>query len=172
MTTILGIDVSSYRLDGGLITSENFQVAHRILGKAETGKNKRPALEQLVERVGKVQFALEDIIGELAGYCRVDWIVIEDAYGISGRARKALDLTVGAVIAAVPGCTKVKLLKASEWRSYMGAKNTKLAGHGQVKQWLFDGGFLFDGECSLDEHELDALGVALGWAAKLKQGDT
>lgn len=175
MATILGIDVSSYRLDAALIRpGVPFEVQRSILGKAETGKHKRPAIDQLIDRARNVYLAIWDFTGEMP-----DWVVIEDAYGPSGRARKALDLVTGAIIACAPHETQVKLLKASQWRSYLGAKNTKASGHAAVWAYLTEVGY--NGEtgedyplrwqdkfADLDEHEIDALGVALGWAAHLE----
>lgn len=166
MTLILGIDVSSFRIDGALLQSDGFSVHHEILGKPKNS---------LVDRVRNVHHALGQMM-PIDNYFNTivpEWIVIEDAYGMSGRARKALDLTVGALVTSCPAQSGVKLLKASEWRSYLGSKNTKIDGHDHVIGRLANRyPAQVSDAVSMDEHELDALGVALGWEAKLNQGDT
>lgn len=159
MTSILGLDISSTQLDGCLLVDGQAPVLRReTLGKAS---------EPLIERVRRVQWAVprfltDDVLmWSIAGCPKVvDWVVIEDAYGPSGKARKALDLTAGAIISSIPRGAQVALVRCADWRRELGAKNTKESGHRFVLETLLFGGLPFDG---YDEHELDAIGIALAW---------
>jgi hypothetical protein len=160
LTSILGIDLSSTQLDGCLLVDGQPPVLRReTLGKAT---------EPLIERIRRVQNAMDSLITDetsvqwplsISKKPVPDWIVIEDAYGPSGKARKALDLVVGAIIASCPSESQVALVRCADWRRALGAKNTKAEGHVAVYQALLRN----RDDREFDEHELDAIGIALAW---------
>lgn len=162
MTSILGLDISSVRLDAALLVPGQPPVLrHEVLGKSS---------EPLIERLRAVQISLYRLFSgaphdaplqDLVCYPPIDWLVIEDSYGAFRNAVRALDKITGAIIASCPQETQVMLLSTHDWRTAIGCeKNTKEAGHDEVRLT-----FALDEPTwveSLDEHQLDALGIALG----------
>lgn len=156
MTSILGLDISSTQLDGCLLVDGQPPVLRReTLGKAS---------EPLIERLRRVRSAVHAM-----GYrpywglesdswpsppLNVDWVVIEQPAGRYGL--QALLPILGAITASVPSESQIAWRKASEWRSDLGAKNTKIAGHDAVLRMMI-------ASRDYDEHELDAIGISLAF---------
>lgn len=170
MTSILGCDISSFQLDACLLIDDQ----PPVLRRERLGTTKEPLIER-VRRVHPGTISKLSIIDGV-GYVPPDWLVVEDAYGPSGKARKALDLIAGAIIASAPASSQVALVRCADWRREIGAtRNTKDAGHVAVVAALARdhasqmGPECVDPKCAfarlpdLDEHELDAIGIALAW---------
>lgn len=149
---ILGLDISSFAIHGAyLAPGEGHRTHCEILGKRST----KP-----VWRIRNVGEAFSRML-EWAG--PVDWVSVEIPIGEYANVQDALNRVVGAITASTPEPCQVNWHRASEWRHILGVKNTKAAGHAAVFAWLYPGSPLLadatGGE--YDEHELDALGVAL-----------
>lgn len=165
--SVLGLDISSVRLDACLLVpGEPPVLRHEILGKSS---------EPLIERIRRVPAAIAELcvvwhehpnedIG-LWGY--PDWLCIEDSYGAFRNAVRALDKITGAIIASCPSETQVALVSTGDWRKALGAGNTKAQGHEEVLYYLATKTDALI--ATFDEHELDALGIALG-LSKILEG--
>lgn len=173
--SVLGLDISSVRLDACLLVpGEPPLLRHEIIGKSS---------EPLIERIRRVPAAVHKFtfLGEgsrdaSGKYGRgmmatefypivPDWLAIEDSYGAFRNAVRALDKITGAIIASCPSETQVALVSTGDWRKALGcAKNTKDEGHLVVTDVLRRKYRLSWEEYNYNEHELDAIGIALGWA--------
>jgi hypothetical protein len=155
MTSILGIDLSSTQLDACLLVDDQPPVLRReTLGKAT---------EPLIERLRSVPLAVAKLaflwrVGDVVG-CP-DWVVLEQPAGRYGL--HALLPILGAITASVPAESQIGWRKASEWRSDLGVRNSKAAGHHEVKELLCRGWRSVEW-WEFDEHQLDAAGIALAW---------
>jgi hypothetical protein len=95
-------------------------------------------------------------------------LAIERPVGKHFKAAVPLNRILGAITAAVPMVTNVAWMTAQDWRRELGAANlnSKPAGHAAVarvcSEELWSPGKL-PIHSGLDEHELDALGVALAY---------
>lgn len=164
MTSILGLDISSFALHGCLLVPGQPPVLRmQTLGKAT---------DPLIERLRLVPRAMRTICGcriegrptdgKIVNFpaCDADWIVIEQPAGKYGL--HALLPILGAITASVPSECQVAWRKASEWRADLNAKNTKQAGHDAVLRQMI-------ARREYNEHELDALGLVLAWAKILRE---
>lgn len=156
MTSILGIDLSSFQLDACLLIDGQ----PPVLRRERLGTSKEP----LIERVRRIPNAILRLtmVETRDDLCRwrerPDWIVIESAYG---HGAHALHLTTGAIIASCPAESQIATISSGDWRRALNVPNTKAMGHFAVREFM-------NGEHSLmtkdlDEHELDAIGIACGW---------
>jgi hypothetical protein len=159
VTSILGIDLSSTQLDGCLLVDGQPPVLRReTLGKAT---------EPLIERVRRVPFAVLTLTLPSGGQIVPNWIVLEDAFGRFRKADRAMHMVIGAIVASAPRDSQVMLLSCGDWRTAIGAKNTKAEGHVAVYQALLRN----RDDREFDEHELDALGITLGARAILASNE-
>lgn len=150
---ILGLDISSKQLDGCWVGPDGIVWKRASLGKGD-----------LVERLTRIPDAMNTIYGSRRTL--VKEVVIEDAYGPSRTTDKALWGVIGGIIATVPIFARVTVLRTSDWRAELGAKDTKPDGHVAVWKALEDGPWTHGRE--LDEHELDACGISLAWKHRLE----
>lgn len=168
MTTILGLDISSFQIDACLLADgkpPEFKVG--ILGLERKHK-----LEERIGNVGRVVYEFcewrhptSDII------TRPDWLVVEEPFSttIAGKkiVPKALLMVVGAIIASTPTSVTPWLITPSDWREAIGSRNTKLVGHSAVERTMnVDYGIYWENTQHTHD-EIDALGVALGARAIL-----
>lgn len=88
-------------------------------------------------------------------------LVIERPVGTHFKAAVPLNRILGAITAAVPAATNVHWMTAQQWRGELGARNqnSKPAGHDVVRPIAAR----MPIHQRLDEHELDALGLALAY---------
>lgn len=167
---IIGIDLSSVQLDACVLADDSPpQLRRESLGKPN---------DPLIERVRRVPKAIEALCRSAevrrdatistqpgAYYVdrhAIDWIVIEQPAGKYGL--HALLPILGAITASVPAESQIAWRKASEWRSDLGAKNTKADGHEKVMLHAAGHGWDLDSLGMCDEHQLDALGIACAWS--------
>ena len=162
VTSILGIDISSFALHGCLLVDDQ----PPILRMETLGKDKDP----LIERLRRVPLAVSNLTVPtafppykrgVAHMQRPDWVVIEEPAGKYGT--NALRAVLGAITASIPAESQVGWRKASEWRSDLGCANTKAAGHHAVRCELARARITHVSIWGYDEHELDAIGIALAW---------
>lgn len=165
MTTILGLDISSFQIDACLLVDGQPPVLRReVLGKAS---------EPLIERLRRVPAAMTAISNSLwrvygAAGARPDWVIIEDPGSLRyANLSRALFTTLGAITACIPAECEIGWRMASEWRHDLGAKNTKAAGHLAIRKHYWGD----DPTEDLDEHQMDALGIALAWSKILGAQD-
>ena len=168
---IVGIDVSSRQLDFAFIPLDPTTPGAPFFHTETLG----PKNADLLWRLRHVRLALTNAYiaaehggGELMAIC------IEDPYSMSMPSVRALNRTVGAIIASAHTGTNVAVLKANEWRRILGATpvNNKAAGHDAIRR---QGVSILLPRVLDDEHQLDALGVALAhriecWAASEEGG--
>jgi hypothetical protein len=145
---IAALDISSFRLDCCILADDQPpMLMHYVLGKGTA---------PLLQRLRKIADAIASF--DLEG---CDLVAVEKTY-----RNPSLLRTEGAIVAAIPAGPKVKVVTPKDWRDAIGAVNTKAAGHEAVWEalststwptWIHPTGF----DRILDEHELDALGLAL-----------
>jgi hypothetical protein len=164
VTSILGIDLSSTQLDGCLLLPGKAP----ILRRETLGKATEPLIERL-RRVYRAMWNMNPITDEF-GSPNADYIVIEDAFGRFRKADRAMHMVIGAIIVSAPSESQVMLLSPGDWRTAIGAKNTKQSGHEYVWKALCE--WPRPGSYPDDEHTLDSIGVALGARAILASQDT
>lgn len=163
---IISVDLSSFQLDACVLEDDHPpRLLREVIGK--TG-------EPLIERVRRIPAAIARITTPPP-----DWLVIESAYG---HGAHALHLTTGAIIASCPSESQIATISSGDWRRALGAtRDRKDAGHVAVVAALARdhasqmGPECVDPQCAfarlpdLDEHELDAIGIALAWRRILAQ---
>jgi hypothetical protein len=156
---IVGVDVSSRRIDWAWIEDGKPQRAHLELGTAKT---------HLIDRVREAHW--------ITWPQGADWdttdVAIEMPFGQSRKSVSALMATVGAVTASVPGWARVAWPSSGELRAAIGAKNTKQSAHEMVSEVA--GLHYYVGTETnwyWNEHELDALTACIGWTRILAQQD-
>ncbi len=162
---ICGLDISSQRIDCATLREDGPPlVAHVSLGRKSAKLNDRlRAIPDAVNRLTRVGEGLLDYTG--GHYERPDWIAIEQVY-----RHPALHRTIGAIIASCPPACKVKVVTPWEWRKAIECtRDTKEQGHANVttilRNWhknLTDEDGYDVQSTGYDEHELDAIGIALG----------
>lgn len=155
---IVGLDISSQRIDACTLREDGPPLlAHLYLGRKSAKLNDRlRAIPDAINRLTRVGEGLLDYTG--GHYEQPDWIAIEEVY-----RNPSLHRAIGAIIASCPPACKVKVVTPWEWRQALGCpKDTKAAGHTAVERTMnVDINTRWEnGEH--DEHEIDALGVALG----------
>lgn len=164
---ILGLDISSYQLNGCIIIPGQLLFRQQSLGKSK----------EIIDRLLLVPEAMHEIADLHEGMGGTSWynlprypdeIVIEDAFGPSRDTDKKLWGTIGAIVATCADFPKarVSVSRTGDWRAELGAKDTKPDGHRAVWEHLTAGPWTHGRE--LDEHELDACGIALAWKHRLE----
>jgi hypothetical protein len=156
MTSILGLDISSFQLNGCLLIDDQ----PPILRVERLGGAKDP----LIERVRRVRAAINRFTYLSAPARPPEWIVIEDSFGAHRVTDRALHKTTGAIISSCPRASQVALISSGDWRKALGAKNTKADGHRAVFARIAHQKGVGERIESYDEHELDACGIAYAWA--------
>lgn len=164
---ILGLDISSFQLNGCFLVDDN----PPVLAAASMGRAK-----ESIDRIDKVGRALREIsgMGKMYGpQLLIDELVIEDAYGFSRSNDKLLWAVIGGCITQgrdIWPRARITVLRTLDWRRELGGpdtKDTKPEGHRVVHSWLQ--GFGLHGSIdAYDEHELDAIGVAAAWKHRLE----
>ena len=145
MTTIVGVDISTKRIDVAILAPR----AAPVFGTYELDPD---------HTYLDAAFAGAKMLAHEA-----DIVVIEAPYGPNRKTQTALDYVIGAFRSRIPANAAVQFLSASQWRAALGAKNTKADGHRAVRELMRDDSIGIDQVAGRDEHELDALGVALAW---------
>ena len=170
---ICGIDVSSRQLDFAYIPLDPTVAGAPFFHTETLGPKNADLLTRLrcvqeATRQAYIASAHGPYPGELVAIC------IEDPYSMSMPSVRALNRTVGAIIASTHTETNVAVLKANEWRRILGATpaTSKQAGHDAIRR---QGASILLPRILDDEHRLDALGVALAhriecWAASEEGG--
>lgn len=168
MTALLaGVDISTVRIDVALIPldprAEPFAICrnHQLKRHAERGDDPETQLLRALRLSrGIMRGLFED--------CDVAECALERPItpGKSmATAGPPLNRVLGALTAAIPVAVNVVWLSPHDWRRELAASNlnSKPAGHDAVRQYpeAHAAGHL------LDEHELDALGLALAWRSLL-----
>lgn len=165
MTALLaGIDISTVRIDVALIPLDPRSELRplfrdqplRVFGERGDDPETRLLRGLRVSR-GIVRGLLAD--------CTVAECALEKPMSSQFSAAGPLNRVLGALTAAIPVATNVVWLTAQDWRRELHATNlnSKPAGHDAVRQYpeAHNAGHL------LDEHQLDALGLALAWRSLL-----
>lgn len=158
MTSILGLDISSFQINACLLENSGFRLATYVIGKQ--GK------DTLVDRLRRIPHAIESacrMCGSAQYKGFADFVVVEEPFG-GKNVPKALLMTAGACLANVTPPARPWLITPGDWRASIGAKNTKPAGHEAVYKHLEDNwGYHPNLEFKSYTHdELDAIGIALG----------
>jgi hypothetical protein len=144
---ILGLDISSRRLDAAYVPisprGEFIATRTHALGVPKSN---------LIDRLVSIYDAAMRLY--MPGH---EWLVVEEPFG---KGQNALRAVLGAVtvMCDVPS-NRVWWISSGDWRRAIGVKNTKSAGHVAVRAYLDTLGQSHD---ELDEHGLDAIGIALG----------
>lgn len=178
--TIVGIDVSSRRVDLAWLEDGHPQRWHQELGDSKT---------HLIDRLRTIRIQWPDWIpetitrpydGAVFPSSRVDWapghgmtdIAIEYPYAPQRTAIAALMATVGIITRQAPTWARVAWPSSGELRAAIGARNNKQDAHTRLWNaypWtLGDFREIRDG---WDEHELDALVACIGWTRILAAQD-
>lgn len=167
--TIIGIDLSSFQLNAAILRpNQPPELRVETIGRARK--------DELVDRLGRIPDAIDRLTRDPNYvYGRAEWLVVEEPFGTRFQGRqqvpKALLMTAGACLAACgPLGIRPYLITPLDWRRAIGAKNTKPDGHIAVEKYLMreTKWAPFD----LDEHELDALGIALGALKTIQAQET
>lgn len=169
VTSILGLDISSFALHGCLLVDGQ----PPVLRMETLGKPTDP----IIERLRRVHMATWNLtvtpVHDMPFRTRPHWVVIEEAFGKNRNADRALNRTIGAIIASVPSESQIAIVSTGDWRRAIGAKNTKLDGHAAVASVLLEEHPSMypwpDLQLKLDEHQLDSCGIALAWQRILEQ---
>ena len=144
---ICGIDLSTFRVDYTTVSRNGITSQRHVL----LGDKKDHVLTRL--RATLLPHPWTD----------PDYFVVEKPFG-QGTARDALMAVTGAVSLLCPPSSQLAWISASEWRKGLGCNNTKAAGHVAVREYV---SLRWGQDTSkMDEHELDSLGVALGFGLK------
>lgn len=148
--SVLGLDISSYQLNACLLVGDQAPVLRvEVLGDKD---------DPLIERVRRVSTVVASLC---AG---ADWVVIEDVQGPYWKVNAALNRIVGALIASCPANAQIAVLSTGDWRGAIGAEGKKKSdGHVAVEREISLGYGPSTSAANFDEHELDAIGVALGF---------
>jgi hypothetical protein len=159
---IAALDISSFRLDCCILADDQPPVLRNAIIRKD-GESLIDGLRRVPTAIDS--FGLDCLAWNPTGsyWDSADWVVIEDP----GSLRypdliRALFTTLGAITASVPSECQIGWRRASEWRHDLGAKNTKAAGHREIIDRLHET-FGAGQWGQLDEHELDAIGLALAW---------
>jgi hypothetical protein len=159
VTSILGLDISSFQLNGALLIDDQ----PPILRCERLGNPK----DNAIERLRGLSAALRPILRHPVDHEWIDWVVIEDSFGRGRFPGKALDRVTGGIVALAPSRIQVAIISTGDWRKALGAKNTKADGHRAVFARIAAQKGVGERIESYDEHELDACGIAYAWGVIL-----
>lgn len=165
---IVGVDVSSYRIDLAWLENGEPQRWHQqldtkahLIDRLRSIRIQWPQDAQRYSEPGVLKRGLFDPVQS-----DVTDIAIEMPFGQSRKSVAALMATVGVVTRQAPPWARVAWPSAGELRAAIGAKNNKASAHGILYLWYAG---QLDG---WDEHELDALVACLGWARIIEQQES
>jgi hypothetical protein len=156
--TVLGIDLSSFQLNGCLLVPGQSPILRSQILFAHKTDNDLERLRYIPEAM-RMLTTQRLTIGDRIRYVTPDYICIEDSFG-KGNTRKVLDRVTGAVLACCPRESQISVVDTQTWRSALGAANRKEDGHRAVAQWY---AATYGVRFGADSHELDACGIALAW---------
>lgn len=156
---LAGIDISTVRLDVALIPLDPRQETP-VLVRQFPLRNAGDTISRLRLLRGAMRQLLDNPYGDV-----LEAAIEQPFSGSSFKASAPLNQVLGAITASIPIRTNVVWLSAHDWRRELGASNlnSKPAGHDVVRP-LAAAMPIHHG---LDEHQLDALGLALAWRSLL-----
>lgn len=156
---LAGVDISTVRIDVALIPLDP-RLAEPVLVRQFPLRNAGDDISRLRILRGAMRELLRNPYGDV-----IECAVEQPFSGSSFKAAVPLNRVLGAITASIPVATNVVWLSAHDWRRELGATNlnSKPAGHDAVRP-LAAAMPIHHG---LDEHQLDALGLALAWRSLL-----
>jgi hypothetical protein len=155
---IVGVDLSTYRIDLAWLENGKPQRWHQILGTPK---------DDTIDRLRRIEIhwprrprswptpGITHPQGEDCTEVCIEW-----PWG-RGKALPPLMATVGIITRQAPPWARVSWIKAGDLRAAIGARNTKASARYAIGELYPDAMWEFD------EHECDALVTCLGWSAIL-----
>jgi hypothetical protein len=161
LAVIVGVDVSSRRIDLAWLENGKPQRWHQELGGPKT---------HLIDRLRLIAVRWPPM--DALKLIDVTDIAIEMPFGQSRTSIGALMAVVGIITSQAPPWARVAWPSSGELRQALGARNTKDSAHLAIRTHFHHGDTTF--HCDLDgwdEHELDALTACIGWTRILQAQD-
>lgn len=158
---IVGVDISTHRIDLAWLENDKPQRWHQELGKGAT-----------IDRIRRIHVQWPAVVHPfgvaIAPGASMTDVCIEEPWG-RGKALAPLHQVLGIVTRQAPSWARVAHVSSGDLRKAIGAKNTKVDAHTKLQYHLSGGIVGVNPIGDWDEHELDSLVACIAWTRILGQ---